>query len=402
MGSDDYRVLYARATYGEAEREAVREVLDRPESLVGGDFTDDFEAAVADLFGKAHGVMVNSGSSANLLAVELLDLPPGTEVITPVVTFSTTVAPLVQRDLEPVFVDVGLRDFQIDVDAVDAAITEDTGALMIPNLLGNVPDVERLSELAEAHDLVYVEDSADTIGATVDGLPTGEFSDISTTSFYGSHVITAFGGGGMVSVDDADDRDCLRVLRSWGRSSAVTETNDIEERYRSRIGDTSYDAKFVFEERGYNFLPLESSAAFGLEQLEKLPEFADRRRRNFARLRSFLETHPDYFLTPLQRDDVETSWLGFPVTLSESAPFEREALAKYLEHNGIQTRPLFTGNALRHPAFEDLSAAALADSFPTADRIMRDSLVIGCHQSLDDEQLRYVEETIESFLRERG
>lgn len=269
---------------------------------------------------------------------------------------------------------------------------------MIPNLLGNVPEMERLRVLADEHDLVYVEDSADTIGATIGGEPTGTYSDISTTSFYGSHVITAFGGGGMVSVNEADARDRLRVLRGWGRSSAVDESESIEQRYDHYLGDLEYDAKFIFEELGYNFLPLEASAAFGLEQLDKLEDFAARRREHVNRLSKFFENYGDYFVLPQQRGTIETSWLGFPLTVTEAAPFTRVELAKHLEHRNIQTRPLFSGNLLRHPAFKEIDRREIVDEYPNAERIMRGSLVIGCHQSLSNEQLEHVEASVEGFI----
>lgn len=402
MANKHPRVLYAKATYGEEERKAVKSVLDTPESLVGGEYTETFEERVSSIFGKSHGVMVNSGSSANLLAFELADLEPGTEVITPIVTFSTTVGPIVQKDLTPVFTDVGLGDYQVDVAQVEQAISPETGALMIPNLLGNVPDMARLRALADEHDLVYIEDSADTIGAKVDDEPTGTYSDISTTSFYGSHVITAFGSGGMVSVDEEEARDRLRVLRGWGRSSAVDESANIEERYANRIGEIQYDSKFIFEEIGYNFLGLEASAAFGLEQLDKLEEFARRRRANYGRLQEFFATFDDYFILPEQRDEVTTSWLGFPITVRDGAPFSRVALAKHLEHQNIQTRPLFSGNLLRHPAFESIPRREIVNEYPIADHIMRGSLVIGCHQSLSNGQLNHVEQSVVEFLHEHA
>lgn len=394
------RVLYARATCGEEEKEAVKQVLENPERLAGGEFTDRFEERVSDLFDKDHGVMVNSGSSANLLAVEALDLPEGSEVVTPVLTFSTTVAPLVQNSLRPVFVDAELGSYQADIEQVKGAITPDTEALMIPSLMGNIPKLPALSELAEDHDLVLIEDSCDTIGATIQGKSTGAFSHVSTTSFYGSHVITAFGGGGMVSVDDNQLHERLQVLRGWGRSSATDETEDIDDRLGGELADLEYDRKFIFEAAGYNFQTIEASAAYGLRQLDKLDDFAKARRQNFQRLRSFFSDHSELFVVPEEREDVRTNWLAFPLTLREDSGIERASLVKYLEDRGIQTRPLMSGNLLRHPGFKDIPHRRAVEEFPNADQVMRGSIVIGCHQSLDQEQLDFVEDTFNQFIDE--
>ena len=398
---EGYRVHYAKATYGEEEREAVNEVLDHPERLVGGPYTDEFQKNVSDLFGKEHGVMVNSGSSANLLATEILNLPPGTEVITPIVTFSTTVAPLVQKGLVPVFVDVGVGDYLIDIDQVEEAITEDTGALMIPSLVGNVPNYPRLREIADENDIYLVEDSADTIGATIGGTPTGEFSDISTTSFYGSHVITSFGAGGMVSVNRDDWMRRLKKLRGWGRSSAAGEPNDLDTRLETELDGTPYDMKFVFDEVGYNFLTTEACAAFGVEQVKKLEGFAEARQRNFDDYHSFFSEYDEYFVPPKQRDDVETCWLAFALTIRDDAPFEREDIVRHLEANRIQTRPLWSGNLLKHPGFKNIDARLPFDEYPNADTIMRNSLVFGMHQSLTDEDREYVKDTFAEFLEKQ-
>lgn len=392
MSNNDYRIHYAKATYGAEERDAVNDVLDHPEKLVGGPYTEKIEDQVSTLFGKKHGILVNSGSSANLLAVELMDLPEGSEVITPLVTFSTTVAPLVQSGLTPVFVDIGIGDYQLDIDQVEEAITDETEALMVPSLLGNVPDYPMLREIADANDMYLIEDSADTLSATIQGCPTGEFTDISTTSFYGSHVVTSFGAGGMISVNDDEWMARAKKLRGWGRASAVGETNDIDTRLETSLDGTSYDSKFVFDELGYNFLATEASAAFGSEQVKKLDEFAEIRRRNFGELYDFFTDYEHWFFLPEQRDDVTTCWLAFPLTLRDGAPFTRNEIVKHLEENRIQTRSLWSGNLLKHPGFENLDARLPFDEYPNADTVMENAFVIGAHQSLDEEDLEYVKE----------
>lgn len=395
--NDEQRVLYAEANYGEAEKEAVKEVLDRPKELVNGEFTSRFEDAVSDQFDKDHGIMVNSGSSANLIAIEALDLNKGAEVITPITTFSTTVSPLVQNDLIPVFVDIEPATYQANLDQVAAAVSADTEAILVPNLVGNVPDWKRLREIADDHNIFLVEDSADTLGATIDGEPTGSFADISTTSFYASHVITALGGGGMVCTDESAHMDRMKKLRAWGRKSAVDEGMGLDERFETELGGVQYDAKFVFDKVGYNFLPLEASAAFGLEQLQKLKEFTRRRKKHFEELYSFFNARSEWFLLPEVREDVETCWLAFPLTVRDAAPFERRDIVEHLETEGVQTRSLWSGNILAHPGFEDIECRTPFD-YEYGNDAMESAFVIGCHEAMTSDQLQYVLETCESFL----
>lgn len=398
MRNEEYQVNYARATYGDEERQAVNDVLNHPEQLVGGSYTEKFQEIVSNFFGKKHGVMVNSGSSANLLAVEVLNLSRGSEVITPLVTFSTTVAPLVQKGLTPVFVDIGLGDYQLNIEQVREAITKNTEALMVPSLLGNVPNYSQLRNIADKHDLLLIEDSADTLGATIQDRPTGEFTDISTTSFYGSHVITTFGAGGMISVNKDKWMRRLKKLRGWGRSSAVTETNDINERLETELADIPYDSKFVFDELGYNFLPTEASAAFGVEQVRKLDEFAETRRRNFDQLYNFFSDYDNWFILPNQRDDVTTCWLAFPLTVRFNAPFSRKEIVKHLENERIQTRSLWSGNLLKHPGFKNIDAHLPFDDYPNANKVMEDAFVIGIHQSMTKDDLNYVKHAFLEFF----
>lgn len=395
----DYRVLYARARYGQREQERVNDVLDNPTSLIRGEYTREFESRVAERFGKEHGVMVNSGSSANLLALELLDLPPGSEVITPMLTFSTTVAPLLQLDLVPRFVDVRRSDFQIDVERVEQAITPDTEAILVPSLIGLVPNYETLSEIAAEHDLHLVEDSADTIGAKWDGTRTGEYTDLTTTSFYASHVITGFGGGGMVCMDDDDMYERALKFRGWGRRAEANQTDDIEERLDFDVGGIPYDEKFVFDEIGYNFLPLEASAAFGTAQLERLDTFATRRKRNYRQLRDAVADF-DQLGTAAIREETSTAPLAFPLTVSETAPFDRRGIVTHLERNGIQTRSLWSGMITEQPGFKGINCQLPDEPYKQTTHVMRNSFVVGCHQSMDSRDVAYVVNTIEEFLKQ--
>jgi len=391
------RVPYALSVYDDEEIDAVAITLRERKSILG-DKTRKFEMKVAELFGKQHGIMVNSGSSANMLAVELLNIQPGSEVITPILTFSTTVAPLVQKGLVPVFVDIVPNTYLIDIKQVENAITEKTKALMIPSLIGNIPNYPLLKKIAADHNISLIEDSCDTLGAKVDGQPTGRFTDISTTSFYGSHIITAAGGGGMICVNSDEQEIRCKILRGWGRDSAIDETEDLSKRFGIKIDGIPYDTKFVFSDIGYNFLPLEISAAFGNVQLQKLSRFIETRKSNFLELKRFFSQYTRFFLLPEQAENVETAWLAFPLTIKSNAPFNRIDITTVLEKNGIQTRPIFTGNILKQPGFKNIIKGSFANDFPNANLVMERGFLIGCNHGLSDEHIKYMESIFTDFL----
>ena len=393
------RVPYALSVYDDEEIQAVAAVLKEHRSNMGIE-TKTFEKNVAKAFGKKFGVMVNSGSSANFLAIELLNLPPGSEVITPLLTFSTTVAPLIQHGLIPVFVDVLPGKYIINVDQIESLITPKTKALMIPLLLGNVPDMERLKKISQKYNLIFIEDSCDTLGAKFNGKPTGSYSDISTTSFFGSHIITAGGNGGMLMVNRSDWKDRAKVLRGWGRSSALfAESENIEERFKTKLGTIPYDAKYFFEELGYNFLPNEMGSAFGNIQLKKLPKFRKIREKNFSELKKFFKKYEEFFILPKQDKNVRTQWLAFPLTIKANAPFSRLELIKHLEAENIQTRPIFTGNVLKHPGFKHILHRIISNGCPVTDEITEKGFVIGCHHGLEEKQVDKVKEVFSSYLK---
>lgn len=397
------RVLYAAAIYDNAEINAVVKVLKNPTKIGAGLAVKEFENKIAKLFGKKYGVMVNSGSSANLIALEVLNLPAGSEIITPVLTFGTTLSPIIQKGLIPVFVDVEPGTYIIDIDKIEPMITKKTKALMIPSLMGNVPDMIRLRKIADKHGLWLIEDSCDTLGAKFAGKPSGHYSDISTTSFYASHIITAAGGGGMVCFHDPDLNRKARIISSWGRESTLfgfhEKSENLHKRFAGRIEGKVYDAKFIFSEVGYNFQVPEMYGAFGLEQLKKLPEFADRRKRNFKELFAFFKKYENLFILPKQTLRSETNWLAFPLTIRTNAGFSRYELTRYIEENGIQTRPVFTGNAMKQPAFKKLKGVKVAKTgYPVADDVTLNGFVIGCHHGLKEKDINYLKEIFERFL----
>jgi CDP-6-deoxy-D-xylo-4-hexulose-3-dehydrase len=395
------RVPYGYSVHGKEEIAAVARVLEGNTAL--GANTMEFESKIAQMFGKKHGIMVNSGSSANLLAFELLDLPQGSEVITPLLTSATTVAPIVQKGLVPVFVDVELNTYLVDTRRVERAISRKTKALMIPSLLGNVPDLGRLQQIAMAHKLYFIEDSCDTLGSKYKNRPTGSYSNISTTSFYGSHIINGAGGGGMICVNDPEWAERLLVLRGWGRRSSLfgekADSEQFRNRFRSILSGVPYDEKFTFSEIGYNFLPLELSAAFALAQLKKFPKFVQLRRKHFDRLHKFFSKHNKYFILPRQTPNSETAWLAFPVIIRKDAPFDRLSIVKHLEQNNVQTRPVFTGDITMQPGFRKIQRRMAQKTYRNTRYIMERAFVIGCHQGLKTEQLDYVEASINLFLR---
>lgn len=394
------RVPYALSIYGKEEIEAAYKILKTPTRLSVGPLTRKFEETVAKLFGKKFGVMVNSGSSANLLAIEILNLPKGSEVITPLLTFSTTVAPLVQNDLVPVFIDVDPETYVVRLEDVQRAITKKTKAILVPSLIGNIPDFKGLAKLAKKHDLVLIEDSCDTTGAMIDGTPTGSYTDISTTSFYASHILTAAGGGGMIMTHSPTLANRSLMLSRWGRVSTLfKESENVKDRFKEEIGGQAHDAKFIFGEIGYNFQPLELQSAFGLEQAKKLKKYGQLRKKNFKKMSAFFRKYEQYFILPKQLKGVETNWLAFPLTIREGAPFSRMDFVGFLEGENIQTRPVLAGNILAQPAFKDIRHRKAVKIFPAAELIMKSGFLLGVHHGMTEEMFSYMFKTVEKFIK---
>jgi len=398
------RIDYAGSVHDEREIEAVVAVLrGGAQALRIGRNVREFERRVAELFGKRRGIMCNSGSSALYLAVELLGLSPGDEIVTSAVTFSTDVAPMVRADIVPAFVDVEPDTYNIEVDAIEAMISPSTKAILAPNLIGNVPDWDRIREIADRHGLQVVEDSCDALGATLRGTPTGTRSHISVTSFALSHIITAAGMGGMVCIDDDDLADRCLLLRRWGRRSEVQlfgSKKGVEKRFFSQIDDgLEYDNLFIFDEVGWNFEPSELSAAFGLVQLDKLDDNLAARKRNFARLHDHFSTRPDVFVLPRTTPDVDTAWHMFPVLIRPESGVRRGELQAHMESHGVDTRMVWTGNAARQPAFKGVAHRVPPGGLPNADRVMEQGLILPANHNLTDADVDYIWETAEAFLR---
>ena len=391
-------VPYGTTVHGQEEIDAVVHVLKTTTQM--SKHVRELEEKVAQLYNKNYGIGVNSGSSALYLAADLLDYEEGTEIITPALTFSTTVAPIVKRKWIPAFVDVEEGTYNVDADKVEAMITPKTKAMIIPNLIGNLPDWKKLRAIADKHNLFVLEDSADTIGAEIDGASSGRYTDMSTTSFYGSHIINCGGNGGMLCVNNDEHLRRGKLLRSWGRSSSLfVESEKIENRFNVEIDGIPYDAKFVFEEPGYNIEPSEMGAAFGLVQLGKLPTNIDLRTAHYTRIRKFFEQYEEYFILPKQLPNSRTGWLAFAVTIRDTAPFIRRDLQIFLEKRNIQTRTVFTGNILRQPGFKNVAHKATPGGYPESDKVMRGGMLMACHHGLNDVQIQHMMDSVDAFMK---
>ena len=366
-----------------------------------GPNTAEFEATCAGDFSKRHGIFVNSGSSALYLGVEAARLPAGSEVITPALTFSTTVGCIVKNGLVPAFVDVGANTYVVDSDQVESMISDKTRAMVIPNLMGNLPDWDRLAKLASRHDLLVVEDSADIIGARYKGRNLGYYSDITTTSFYGMHVINCAGNGGMVCVNEGALADRIRLLRSWGRSSSLfVESESVANRFNVQVDGVPYDAKFVFEEIGYNLEGSELGAAFGLVQHRKLAAALRRRKEVAAVQTEYFSRYPEWLDLPVPNPDADTTWFAFPLIVKEEAPFTRRDVQIFFEERNIQTRVVFTGNITRQPGFRNVAMRVHPAGLGEADRVMERGFLIAAHHGMTAEMLAHVHQTFDEFARQ--
>ena len=394
------KISYGKNVYGRKEINAVIKTLNQSTQM--GKSVETFENKIAKLFSKKYGLMVNSGSSALILALKVMNFPKGSEIIAPCLNFGTAVSSIMLSNLNPIFVDCDIETLQIDIDKIESKISKKTKALLIPNLIGNIPDWKKIKKIALKYKLKIIEDSADTLGATINKRSTGIYSDISITSFYGSHVISCAGNGGIMLTNDKNYYLRAKVLRSWGRmSTLIKDSENINKRLGIKLKGFNYDRKFVFSEAGYNFEPSEIGAAFGLEQLKKFRYFSQLRNRNFKYHSSFFKKLNKYFVIPRIENKVRTNFLAYPVILKNNNKFTRKKFQIFLEKHNIQTRPIFSGNILRHPAFQKLiSRKNKLNNFKSSDYIMKNGLLIGCHQGLSNKDISYIHSIILKFLNE--
>ena len=392
------QISYAKTVYGKEEIDAVVKCLS--ESTQMGNYSRKFESEIAKLFDKKHCLYVNSGSSALFIGVEAFNFPEGSEVITPALTFSTSIGCLVKSKLVPVFTDVEPLTYNIDCSQIESLITDKTVAILAPNLMGNLCNWPEIRRIADKHNLIVIEDSADTLGATIDGEKSGSYSDMSITSFYGSHIINCAGNGGALAINDDKVMEKAKLLRSWGRSSSLFDekSESIENRFNVDLDGIEYDAKFVFETVGYNLEGNEVGASFGMAQLAKLDDNIKTRQENFNRQCTFFEKHSEFFSNPIESSDFSTAWLAFPILINENAPFSRKEFQIYLEERNIQTRVVFTGNVLRQPMCANIEKRVLDEGYPNADAVMRRGVLLPLHHGLTEEMFARLHSTIEEFI----
>tara|TARA_Y100001970_G_C14252537_1_gene872876 strand:+ start:4787 stop:5995 length:1209 start_codon:yes stop_codon:yes gene_type:complete len=395
------KIYYGKAVYDNQEINAVIKVLKNNSlNLIDGPHVKKLEKQICELFGKKYALMVNSGSSANLLGLSAFNFKKGSEIITPNLTFSTTVAPIFQLGLIPRFIGVEKNKFVANVEDLQKAVNRKTVAIMIPNLLGNIAKWSKINSFAKKYNLKVIEDSADTIGYSINGKNTGNLSDVVTNSFYASHIINGAGTGGIVCFNNFDLYNRAKLLRGWGRSSATfNESENINKRFNIKVSGIDYDAKYVFSEAGYNFLPSEISAAFALVQLKKLRNNIAVRNKNFEHLKNYFKKYNHLFDLPEQYPGVVTPWLAFPLVIRKNKYFKRKKLQIYLEKNNIQTRTIFTGNILKQPIMKLKKFEKISNAEAVSNNVMENGILIGCHQDLKMKDLRFITRTFDKFFK---
>ena len=396
------KIYYGKAVYDKKEINAVINVLKNSSlSLIDGKRVKEIEKKVSNIFGKKYGLMVNSGSSANLLALSSFKFKKGSEIITPNLTFSTTVAPIYQLGLIPHFIGVEENKFVSDTSQIEKCINKKTVALMIPNLLGNIADWKLIYRIAKKYNLKIIEDSADTIGYTVNNKNLGQYSDITTNSFYASHIINGAGTGGIVCFNDFNLYERAKLLRGWGRSSATfNESENASKRFNVKVSGIDYDAKYIFSDLGYNFLPSEISAAFVLQQIKKLKNNISIRNKNFRYLKDFFKDYTEYFKLPEQNIGVRTAWLAFPLVIKKNKKFNRKKMQIFFEKRNIQTRTIFTGNILKQPVMKNRNYKKHKKCDKIANDVMKNGILLGCHQGMNKSELKYICSTFKKLIRE--
>ena len=377
--------------------------------LTASRYSDEFETAFAEFFGLSNAYLVNSGSSANLVALTSLTSPklgdrrlkPGDEVVTVAAGFPTTLAPILQNQLVPVFVDVNLGDYTAIPEQIEAAIGPKTRAIAMAHTLGVPFDLDTVMRLAKAHDLWVVEDNCDALGSRYRGQLTGTFGNIATVSFYPAHHITMGEGGCVVTGDELLGR-IARSLRDWGRDCycAGGENNTCGKRFSQQFGKlpAGYDHKYVYSEIGYNLKVTDMQAAVGVAQLGKLEGFIARRKENFRKIYAMLEPYQERLFLPHATPNSDPAWFGFVLTVKETAGFTRNDLTSFLETKRIETRNLFGGNLLRQPAFTNIDHR-LVGNLANTDTIMENTFFIGVYPGIDDRQLEYMDSVFSRFMR---
>lgn len=376
--------------------------------LTAGRFANKFEKQFAKFMNRSHCLLVNSGSSANLLAISALtsdklgdrQLKPGDEVLTVAAGFPTTVNPIYQNQLQPVFVDVELPTYNVNVEQLKAAVTPKTKAIMIAHTLGNPFNLDAVTAIAKEHNLWLIEDCCDAVGSTYKGQLAGSFGDISTVSFYPAHHMT-MGEGGAVLTSNDELKTLLESFRDWGRDCwcAPGVSDTCGKRFEWQLGDLpcGYDHKYTYGHIGYNLKVTDMQAAVGVSQLEKLPMFIEKRKENFNFLKTCLQDFSDDLILPEPTEHSEPSWFGFPITMKEGSKVTRNEMVQALESRKVHTRLLFAGNLVRQPAYNKMEHR-IQGNLENADRIMNSTFWVGIYPALGEKELTYIAKSIEEIL----
>lgn len=377
--------------------------------LTTGRFAAQFEREFARVFGLRHAMLVNSGSSANLIALSALTSPslgdmrlrPGDEVITVAAGFPTTVNPIIQNRLTPVFVDVTVPTYDVDVRMLEPALSERTRAVMLAHTLGNPFDLAAVTAFAKKHRLWLIEDCCDAVGATYEGQHVGTFGDLATVSFYPAHHIT-MGEGGCVLTNRARLKKLVESFRDWGRDCWCDPGNDntCGKRFDWQLGDLpyGYDHKYTYSHIGYNLKLSDMQAAVGVAQLRKLPAFIEARRRNFRAMYEGLRDLEEFFILPQATPGADPSWFGFPLAVRPDAPFTRDQVVRHLEAHKIATRLLFGGNLVRQPAYRDVHYRVVGE-LTNSDFVMTQVFWIGIYPGINEAMVRYVIDAVHEIAR---
>lgn len=410
------KINYAGRVYNEKEMiSLVDSALDF--WLTAGKFAKQFEEEFANFLGVKHCILTNSGSSANLLAISALTSPklgdkhlkPGDEVITTACAFPTTITPIIQNNLIPVFLDVDIGTYNIQADRIEDALSDKTRAIFLAHTLGNPFNLGKVMEIAEKYNLWLIEDNCDALGSKYNARYTGTFGHIATFSFYPAHHIT-MGEGGAVTTNDDQLKKLIESLRDWGRDCwcASGKDNTCGKRFGWQLGELpyGYDHKYIYSHFGYNLKITDMQAAIGCAQLEKLPSFIEARKKNWRMLREGLDDLSDVFILPEPASYSDPSWFGFVITIRDNAKFSRDDIVNYLEKHGIQTRMLFAGNLIRHPCFDEMrkngKGYRIVGGLHNTDKVMKDTFWIGVYPGIAEEMVKYMISHIKNFVVKNG
>ena len=376
--------------------------------LTAGEYATKFEKEFAKYFGLRSALLTNSGSSANLLALSALTSPklkdrqvlPGDEVITVAAGFPTTVNPIIQNQLVPVFIDVEYPGLEVNIDTLKKAITKKTKVIMIAHALGNPFDAESVAKIAKENNLWFIEDNCDSLGSKINGQLTGTFGDIATVSFYPAHHIT-MGEGGCVLTNSPKLKKIIESFRDWGRDCwcAPGDDDTCGKRFNWQLGQLpkGYDHKYTYSHVGYNLKVTDMQAAVGCSQLKKLDEFIEKRKSNYKKLYHKLSEFNDYLILPEKNDNTEPSWFGFPIAVREKKGVDRDDLVQYLNANKIGTRLLFAGNLLKQPAYEKIEHRVVGD-LKNSDKVMKYIFWIGVYPGINDKQIEFIHKIFEKYF----